>query len=208
MNTADAHSAHADYSLRSLIPDASEAEAQLASGGSLPHPGAPQSPAAPSLVRALFSPTPALEGTAHAVNGMRWLCFVLADQLYALDVVMVQEVVRVPDIAPVAGSSPETIGVMNLRGQIVPVMDLRLRLALGVGKSSPAQRVVVLEHAGATLGILVDAVAEVFVANPDSVQETNLLSGSVPTVWFRGVLRRHKDLVVALDAVRLLTQQN
>jgi purine-binding chemotaxis protein CheW len=155
-------------------------------------------------IQALFS-SGGQSGENEAEAGARWLCFLLGEQLYAVEVIMVQEVVRVPDIAPVAGAPSEVVGVMNLRGQIVPVMNLRSRLALGEGADQPKRRVVVLEHEGETLGLMVDAVAEVFVAKPDSIQETGLLTGSVPAVWFRGLLRRNKDLVVALDAVKLLS---
>jgi purine-binding chemotaxis protein CheW len=174
----------------------------------------PQAPA--SLPRALAANEPLHAGPADAVDGpsisgidhepekVRWLCFLLESQLYAVKVIDVQEVLRVPDIAPVAGAAEELVGVINLRGQIVPVLDLRRRLGLGAGNESAQRRIVVLERQGESLGLLVDAVAEVFLARPDSVQETGLVPGAMPTEWFCGFLRRGSDLVVALDGRRLL----
>jgi purine-binding chemotaxis protein CheW len=163
-------------------------------------------PAMPTLspeIARLFAPPPA-PAESGALPPVRWLCFLLAQQAYAVEVQKVQEVVRVPDIAPVAGAGGDTIGVMNLRGQIVQVISLRQRLGFGAGDACAQRRVVVLEEDGIVLGLLVDAVAEVFAAAADAVNETGLVHGALPADWFRGLLRRGNDLVVALDASRLL----
>ena len=173
-------------------------------------PAAPAAPAAaaalaqmsPAMARLLATPVAAVE--AGVEQSVRWLCFLLAQQAYAVEVQKVQEVVRVPDIAPVAGAGGDTVGVMNLRGQIVQVVSLRQRLGFGPGTPAPERRVVVLEEDGLVLGLLVDAVAEVFAADADAINESGLVHGALPADWFRGLLRRGNDLVVALDASRLL----
>jgi purine-binding chemotaxis protein CheW len=134
----------------------------------------------------------------------RWLRFQMAGQSYAVELLKVQEVQRVPDVLPVRGAAPHVVGVMNLRGQIVQVISLRQRLSLGACAGATERRVVVLEQDGTVLGLLVDAVAEVFAANADAINETGLVHGALPADWFRGLLRRGNDLVVALDASRLL----
>jgi purine-binding chemotaxis protein CheW len=171
-----------------------------------PRAVAAPSPARPMLspeIARLFAPPPAVVESG-ALPPVRWLCFLLSGQAYAVEVQKVQEVVRVPDIAPVAGAGGDTIGVMNLRGQIVQVISLRQRLGFGAAAPSAEQRVVVLEEDGLILGLLVDAVAEVFAAAADAMNETGLVHGALPADWFRGLLRRGPDLVVALDASRLL----
>jgi purine-binding chemotaxis protein CheW len=159
-------------------------------------------PLSPEIAR-LLAPPP-VGNQRDGVPSIRWLCFLLSNQMYAVEVQKVQEVVRVPDIAPVAGAGADTIGVMNLRGQIVQVISLRQRLSLGACAGATERRVVVLEQDGTVLGLLVDAVAEVFAANADAINETGLVHGALPADWFRGLLRRGNDLVVALDASRLL----
>jgi purine-binding chemotaxis protein CheW len=169
-----------------------------------PAPAPVQPPAAlrPEIAR-LFVPPPVTHD-GPVKESTRWLCFLLAGQLYAVEVKKVQEVVRVPDVAPVVGADSDTLGVMNLRGQIVQVISLGRRLALAPASDSHECRIVVLEDEGRILGLLVDAVAEVFAADADAVHESGLVPGSLPADWFRGLLRRGSDLVVALDASRLL----
>jgi purine-binding chemotaxis protein CheW len=156
----------------------------------------------PEIAR-LFVPPPVTHD-GPVKESTRWLCFLLAGQLYAVEVKKVQEVVRVPDVAPVVGADSDTLGVMNLRGQIVQVISLGRRLSLEADSASVDRRIVVLEDDGRVLGLLVDAVAEVFAADADAVHESGLVPGSLPADWFRGLLRRGSDLVVALDASRLL----
>lgn len=170
-------------------------------------PARPAASAAPPALRPeiarLFVPPPVTHD-GPVKESTRWLCFLLAGQPYAVEVKKVQEVVRVPDVAPVVGADSDTLGVMNLRGQIVQVISLGRRLSLNAESTSVDRRIVVLEEEGRVLGLLVDAVAEVFAADADAVHESGLVPGSLPADWFRGLLRRGSDLVVALDASRLL----
>lgn len=143
--------------------------------------------------------------TASATSEpIRWLGLSLAGQTYALAVKNVQEVVPVPDIAPVVGADADTVGVMNLRGQIVQVISLRRRMGLDAAAIGSSTRIVVLEHDGAVLGLLVDSVTEVFNASANEFRQSGLVPAALPSDWFRGLLRRGSDLVVALDASRLV----
>ena len=93
----------------------------------------------------------------------RWVCFVVAGQEYGLPIERVQEVLRDAVIEPVPGTQPVVLGVVNLRGCVVTVIDLRTRLGLTAGPAaSPAnRRIIVLDLGGELFGLAVDAVAEV-----------------------------------------------
>lgn len=94
----------------------------------------------------------------------RWVCFVVAGQEYGLPIERVQEVLRDAVIEPVPGTQPVVLGVVNLRGCVVTVLDLRTRLGLAAGQppASPAdRRIIVLDLGGELFGLAVDAVAEV-----------------------------------------------
>ncbi|MFN3843802.1 MAG: chemotaxis protein CheW [Rehaibacterium terrae] len=133
-----------------------------------------------------------------------WLRFALAEQYFAVEVLKVQEVLRVPDILPLRGAAPAMIGMMNLRGQIVPVLDLAMRLGLPRQVPDETSRVVVLEEHGDTLGLLVRSVADV-VSISDAAIES--LSGPLALEGadvMTGIARRERSVTVLLDARRLL----
>ncbi len=134
-----------------------------------------------------------------------WLRFNLARQCFAVEVLKVQEVLRVPHILPVRGTGEATLGVMNLRGQIVPVMDLAIRLGFSPTEPNEASRVIVLEENGETLGLLVASVADVLNLSDSRMERISGTPSLVAADVLRGISRRDGQIVIMLDASRLLT---
>lgn len=120
------------------------------------------------------------------MSEMVQLCtFQLDERTFALPVAAVREVLRPPRLTAVPLAPPEVVGVANLRGQIVPVLDLRVRLALEARR--PAAHVLILRVGDATFGVLVDSVGDVveveraaFEPVPEHVvlERAELLSGA------------------------------
>ncbi|MEE4639270.1 MAG: chemotaxis protein CheW [Wenzhouxiangella sp.] len=100
-----------------------------------------------------------------------WLQFLLDDQSYGLNVLQIQEILYGGLIEPVPGSPPHVLGVINLRGSIVTVVDTRMRLGLESREPGASEWIVVLDVLGETLGLMVDEVLEVHVFNPDMVEK-------------------------------------
>lgn len=134
-----------------------------------------------------------------------WLRFNVGRQLFAVEVIKVQEVLRVPFILPVRGTDRAMLGVMNLRGQIVPVMDLGLRLGFEQVESTDSSRVIVLEERGDTLGMLVNSVSDVANLSDGRIER---VGGGVPSTVaaevVRGIARREGNIIILLDGSRLL----
>ena len=87
--------------------------------------------------------------------------FRLKDETYGINVMQVQEVLRVSEIAPVPGAPPFVLGIINLRGNVVTVVDTRTRFGLPTTERDDASRIVIIESEQQVVGILVDSVAEV-----------------------------------------------
>src|SRR3990167_9702858 len=85
----------------------------------------------------------------------RWVTFRLADEAYGVNVMQVQEVLRVPEIAPVPGAPDYVLGIVNLRGTVVTVIDTRKRFGLAPKGADDATRIVIVEAHGEVVGILV-----------------------------------------------------
>ncbi|HXI19568.1 MAG TPA: chemotaxis protein CheW [Gemmatimonadales bacterium] len=130
--------------------------------------------------------------------------FRLGGEEYAVPIGLVREVVRVADITRVPHAPAHVRGVMNLRGRILPVVEIRSRLGLEVAELTPSSRVVVVDLGRRTVGLLVDAVAHVtrleerLVAAPP--EEVRSAGGDAVT----GVARLGDRLLVLLDLSRVL----
>ncbi len=92
-----------------------------------------------------------------------WLAFVLAGQRYAITLHAVREVIRGGDVTPVPGAPRDVLGIVNLRGQIVAVLDGRRRFGLGdaaEGEFAESGRIIVLENEGGVVGMRIDAIGD------------------------------------------------
>ena len=92
---------------------------------------------------------------------LQWVTFRLGDEIYGVNVMQVKEVLRYSEIAPVPGAPSFVLGIINLRGSVVTVMDTCQRFDIETGEISDSTRIMILEVDGHVIGILVDAVSEV-----------------------------------------------
>ncbi len=100
-----------------------------------------------------------------------WLQFMLEEQSYGINVLQIQEILYGGLIEPVPGSPTHVLGVINLRGSIVTVVDTRMRLGLPSREPSQSEWIVVLDAMGETVGLMVDEVLEVHNVDPDQVEK-------------------------------------
>lgn len=134
----------------------------------------------------------------------RWVCFELAGQNYGLPILEVQEVLTEADIEPVPGTSSETLGVINLRGAIVSVIDLRRLLQLPDRAGDANTRIIVLQHAGETLGLRVDRVTQVRALSDSLIKPAPATSAQAAPRQVRGLYSRNGEMLSLLDASILL----
>lgn len=141
------------------------------------------------------SPTPTLQQ----------VLFRLGDELYGLPIGNVQSIIRYEPPTPVPHAPESVEGVINLRGQVIPVVDLRRRL-LGTGAVvGPATRVIVAESDAGTVGLMVDAVSEVVTIALADVRPAPDAALSAETAdAFTGVVAHEDGLIILLDADKAL----
>lgn len=165
------------------------------------------SPAPPALaaIAALSAQEPGLPHRRAADRSSRWLRLRCAGQAYGLELLKVQEVVLPTPLLPLRGTPPAMLGVMNLRGQVVPVLDLGLHLGQAPQPATAATRYVVLEEKGETLGLRVSAVEDVVNLTEQQIEAPDRTrAGRIHSDLFRGVARQSGDPVILLDASGLL----
>ena len=92
---------------------------------------------------------------------LRWVTFKLGNEIYGVNVMQVREVLRYTDIAPVPGAPSYVLGIINLRGNVVTVIDTRARFGIPPAEVTDNTRIMIIESEKHVIGILVDSVAEV-----------------------------------------------
>ena len=94
---------------------------------------------------------------AQLADVSQWVTFKLGEETYGVNVMQVQEVLRVSEIAPVPGAPDYVLGIINLRGNVVSVLDTRLRFGLERKATDDSTRIIIIELGSQTIGVLVEA---------------------------------------------------
>jgi purine-binding chemotaxis protein CheW len=140
-----------------------------------------------------------MNGNAHLV------CFRVGRETYGVDIFVVREIVKAQEITSVPGAADYVLGIINLRGKIISVIDLAQRLGLGRSGIDRNSRIVVVDLDGFTVGLLVDAATEVLKLPPESIEAApEELKGSVQDDYLEGVGKLKDRLVIILNPGHLL----
>ncbi|AKH20179.1 chemotaxis protein CheW [Sedimenticola thiotaurini] len=133
--------------------------------------------------------------------------FRLEDETYGINVMHVQEVLRVTEIAPVPGAPPYVLGIINLRGNVVTVIDTRSRFGLPPGDIDEASRIVIIESEDQVVGILVDSVAEVVELLGSEIDSAPNVGNEDSSKFIQGVATRENNLLIVVDLNKLLSEE-
>jgi len=147
---------------------------------------------------------PGTAGGDGSGEAQKWVLFVLADERYAFPVSTVQEIVRAPSITRVPDAPPTVIGITNVRGRVLAVVDLRLRVGVSTRCAVDDCRLLVVVARGRQVGLLVDSVVRVFDVSPQDIKPLPADFSTPHTDFLRGVTPFEDRLVVMLDLDRVL----
>jgi len=137
-------------------------------------------------------------GTALSTAELQIVVFELADERYGLDIAKVYEIIRHQPITAVPQAPSFVEGVINLRGRIIPVVDLRQRFGFAGSELTKASRIVVCEAAGTTVGLVVDGVSEVLMVPGESVEPTPGVAAGADAGYLRGIAKLGERLIILL----------
>lgn len=144
---------------------------------------------------------------SHSGREEHVVIFRLADEYYALDIQSVQEIVRMQTITSIPGSDYWVEGITNLRGRVVPVIDLRRRCGVTANEHTPETRIVVVSSAGGMVGFIVDAVSEVMRIPADQVELPSSIVAVPENTYLRGVAKLDERLVSLMDLQGVLPME-
>jgi purine-binding chemotaxis protein CheW len=139
---------------------------------------------------------------------IRLVSFKVGSEQFAVDILRVQEINRMMELTQVPQSPAGVCGVINLRGRIVPVLDLRTRLGIQVSEQSEASRIIVVEIQGSTVGFIVDAVHQVLQIDPRIIEPTPQITSGKDTSYIQGVAKLDASLMILLDLDKLISTES
>jgi purine-binding chemotaxis protein CheW len=142
---------------------------------------------------------------ANAAHQMsQWVTFSLEGETYGVNVMHVQEVLKLTDIAPVPGAPVYVLGIINLRGNVVTVVDTRRLFGLPQQEANDLTRIVILEVDKQVVGILVDSVTEVVELDGSQVESPPTVGAEEGGRYIHGVHSDGERLIILVDLSRVL----
>ncbi len=138
---------------------------------------------------------------------IQWVTFRLESEKYGIKVMQVQEVLRMTEIAPVPGAPHYVLGIINLRGNVVTVIDTRRRFGLQDVENDDETRIVIVEANNNVVGILVDSVAEVVDLKVSEIETAPNVGNDESSKYIQGVSSRDDELLILVDVNKLLSDE-
>lgn len=147
-------------------------------------------------------------GTGAEGAGEQLLTFILADEEYGVDILRVQEIKGWDSVTPIPNTPKHILGVINLRGTIVPIIDLRLRFSLQSIDYGPTTVVIMLKVKSdgrvRTMGIVVDGVSDVYNLSQDAMKAPPDFGSVISVDFVKGLATVGENMVIVLDIDHLL----
>ena len=148
------------------------------------------------------------ENQAVIAVGRELLTFTLGSEEYGIDILKVQEI-RGYDAVTTIANAPEFIkGVINLRGIIVPIVDMRIKFHLGKVEYDQFTVVIILNVAHRVVGIVVDGVSDVIALTPDQIKPSPEFSTSLDTQYITGLGTVDERMIILMDIEKLLSSRD
>lgn len=133
-----------------------------------------------------------------------FLTFTLGEEEYAIDILKVQEIRGYETPTAIAHAPAFIKGVVNLRGTIVPIVDLRIKFNVGAAEYTPFTVVIILNVGGRVVGMVVDSVSEVVALSSEQVRSAPEFSSSVDTRYIRGLASMDERMLIVVDIETLM----
>jgi len=144
-----------------------------------------------------------LQNTMFGSSTERYLSFSLGHEEYAVRLLTVKEVIAIPEVTAVPQTPTYFMGIMNLRGQVISVIDLRTKLGIKA-TASQETAVIIFDLEGVTLGVVVDSVNSVLTPAAEEVSDKPDIQANINHDYIEGVYRNDKRLVLFLNIARAL----
>ena len=130
--------------------------------------------------------------------------FELANEFYGINIAMVESIIKMQAITQLPHTPPYVKGVTNLRGSVLPVIDLRIRFALDTHEDTRQTRIMIVTMVNIKAGIIVDGVSEVLRISDENIEPLPPMINSIDSAFLKGIARLENRLIILLELSRVL----
>jgi purine-binding chemotaxis protein CheW len=137
----------------------------------------------------------------------KYLAFILGNEIYGIEILRVREIIGLMDVTTVPQTPEYMKGVINLRGKVIPVIDLRLKFSMLEEEHTQETCVIVVEVNNTSIGIIVDSVSEVMEINSGEIEESLSFGQGIETDYIMGMGKVQKKIIILLDIEAVLSSE-
>ena len=148
-----------------------------------------------------------METSAVREEVLQFVTFTLNNEEYAVDILSVQEINRIAEITKIPNSPPYVEGVVNLRGKVIPVINLRNKFGFEKKSIDDTSRIIIMDIRGITYGIIVDSVSEVLRVQSGTVEPTPPMSSDANSKFIKGLAKLDDRLIILIDIDNLIDEE-
>jgi len=148
-----------------------------------------------------------MESSMVSEQILQLVTFTLEKEEYAVDILSVQEINRITEITKVPNAPDYVEGVINLRGKVIPVVNLRKKFGLNFRETDDSSRVIIMDIQGVTYGLAVDSVLEVLRIPANIVEPPPPMASSMSSMFIKGIAKLENRLIILIDIDKFLGQQ-
>jgi purine-binding chemotaxis protein CheW len=138
---------------------------------------------------------------------LQFVTFTLNNEEYAVDILIVQEINRITEITKVPNSPDYVEGVVNLRGKVIPVINLRKKFGFEEKSIDDTSRIIIMDIQGITYGVIVDSVSEVLRVPSSTVEPTPPMSSAESSKFIKGLAKLDGRLIILIDIDNLIDEE-
>jgi purine-binding chemotaxis protein CheW len=173
------------------------------------HPETSEAPTGPERIYAFADTLGSAESTKEEEEQLEiWVTFTLDHEIFSLPVSVIHEILRVTTITKVPHAPEPVRGITNMRGRVLPVVDLRIRLGMKAAEADNATRILVVESKKRLIGLLVDSVQQVMRLSTKGIEPLNPDVMTAQADYITGVFYLQDNLIFLLNVDRLLLMNN
>ena len=137
----------------------------------------------------------------------QYVTFIIGSETYGIEVLRVREIIGMTDITPVPNSMDFMRGVINLRGTVVPVVDMRKKFRMNEREYDSFTVILIVEIKATLIGMIVDSVSDVLGITAESIQDTPHFTADIETDYIKCIGKSDEDLIIILNVDMILTSE-